>query len=305
MGFYSSFFWWRLELLLLPQLEESLLWKLESLGIHRYAVQFLPNNPSKRTLLVWLPADIWSKKEREKLVEALIPLAENLELTLPSHVWEKVDDEDWSLSWKKHWQPDAVGNRMLILPAWLEVPENYSDRVILRLDPGCAFGTGSHPTTRLCLEALEEDSPRDLRVADLGCGSGILGLAALGFGAKEVLAVDTDSLAVRSTIENARLNKWDESRLLVQLGSLEALESLLKDDPADLLLCNILASVIERLAPSFGHLVTSNGQAILSGLLIEQVPRLSDLLESLGWLVEPVVAKAGWGLLHIRRGPSK
>ena len=94
-------------------------------------------------------------------------------------LWDEVADEDWSLSWKQHWQPDPVGIGLLILPAWLEVPAEHSDRLVIRMDPGSAFGTGSHPTTRLCLEALEQNPPRGALVADLGCGSGVLGLAAL------------------------------------------------------------------------------------------------------------------------------
>ena len=132
-------------------------------------------------------------------------MADTFGLALAEPLWEELADEDWSLSWKKHWQPDPVGQRLLILPAWLEVPEEHADRLVLKMDPGSAFGTGSHPTTRLCLEALEEMPPHDQRVADLGCGSGVLGLASLALGASEVLAADTDSLAVRATTDNAAL----------------------------------------------------------------------------------------------------
>ena len=96
-----------------------------------------------------------------------------------------------------------MGQRLLILPAWLQVPAEHAQRQALLIDPGSAFGTGSHPTTRLCLEALEQRSPAGARVADLGCGSGILGIASLALGASQVLASDTDSLAVRATAENA------------------------------------------------------------------------------------------------------
>lgn len=175
--------WWRLELLALPELEESLTWKLNALGIPRVALRHSPDQPQDRKLVAWLPASDWPESERQQLEQALQPLAETFGLTLPTIHWFEQDDEDWSLSWKQHWEPDPVGQRLLILPAWLELPPEHAHRQVIRMDPGSAFGTGSHPTTRLCLEAIEQladergGSLGPIRVADLGCGSGILGIA--------------------------------------------------------------------------------------------------------------------------------
>jgi len=187
--------WWRLDMAAPAELEESLVWKLPELGIHRVAVQHRPDSPTERQLIAWLPASDWSDAERARLPQALEPLAATFGLPLPALSWQAQPDEDWSLSWKQHWQADPVGRRLLILPAWLELPPEHADRLVIRMDPGSAFGTGSHPTTRLCLEAIEELAERPasagsalpgtsvgltgLRVADLGCGSGILGVAAL------------------------------------------------------------------------------------------------------------------------------
>ena len=228
-------------------------------------------------------------------------MAETFGLQLAVPQWDELADEDWSRSWKQHWQPDPVGNELLILPAWLSVPEEHAQRLVLKMDPGSAFGTGSHPTTRLCLEALEAAPPQGLRVADLGCGSGVLGLAALGLGAHEVIAVDTDSLAVRATSDNAALNGLTSEALSVRQGSLETLETLLDGRPADLLLCNILAPVIEALAPGFQSILSANGRGLLSGLLVEQAPRLTEVLEVLGWSVQALGSQGRWGLLEIRR----
>ena len=151
----NSLRWWRLSLPLQPELEESLLWKLDSLGLHRLAVQHAPERPDQRTLLAWLPAPEWDEDQRRELVDSLRPLAETFALSFPQPEWVQLDDEDWSLTWKQHWQADPVGQRLLILPAWLEAPQEHAHRLVLRMDPGSAFGTGSHPTTRLCLEALE------------------------------------------------------------------------------------------------------------------------------------------------------
>ena len=293
--------WWRLTLPCPPELEESLVWKLTDLGLHRHAVQHAPETPDQKQLLLWLPQPEWPEAERQQLLASLAPLAEPFGMELPQGAWDDVADEDWSLSWKQHWQPDPVGNGLLILPAWLEVPPEHGERLVIRMDPGSAFGTGSHPTTRLCLEALEQAPPVEALVADLGCGSGVLGLAALGLGATAVVAADTDSLAVRATGDNRELNGRAGDQLKVSLGSVEALQELLEGRRADLLLCNILAPVIEALAPGFDSLVAPEGRALLSGLLVDQAPRLEQVLGDLGWRVTARGSQARWGLLEIRR----
>ena len=293
--------WWRLSLPVEAELEESLLWKLNDLGLHRVAIQHAPESPDQRTLLAWLPAHEWPEDQRIELFSSLAPLALTFGQTLAQPVWDELADEDWSRSWKQHWQPDPVGQMLLILPAWLGVPEEHAQRLVLKMDPGSAFGTGSHPTTRLCLEALEQQPPATMRVADLGCGSGVLGLAAIALGARQVLAVDTDSLAVSATADNAALNGLSADALRVRQGSVEVLQNLLEQQPADLLLCNILAPVIEALAPHFKAVLRPGGRGLLSGLLVEQAPRLTDVLEGLGWKVRPLAEQARWGLLEIQR----
>lgn len=298
--------WWRLELVSLPELEESLLWKLAELGIPRVAVQHRPETPSQRQLIAWLPAIDWPEPERQQLARALAPLAEPFGLALPLLQWSQQADEDWSLSWKQHWQADPVGMGLLILPAWLPCPPEHAERRLIAMDPGSAFGTGSHPTTRLCLEALERlaavkpEELAGLRVADLGCGSGVLGLAALRLGAASVVAVDTDSLAVRATADNAALNGLT-AQVRVQLGSVEALAELLEGQPADLLLCNILAPVIQALCPAFNTVLAANGVGLLSGLLVDQAPALQLALRNEGWQAELTAEQSQWGLMTIRR----
>ena len=309
--------WWRLELPSLPELEESLIWKLNTLGISRVALRHRPEAPEQRQLIAWLPEADWPDAERAQLEAALAPMADTFGLRLPPIVWEQQDDEDWSLSWKQHWQADPVGRRLLILPAWLELPPEHADRQVIRMDPGSAFGTGSHPTTRLCLEAIEELAERPasagsalpgssaglkgLRVADLGCGSGILGVAALLQGAASVAAADTDSLAVRATRDNAAVSGFS-AQLQVDLGSVDRLAELLEGRPADLLLCNILAPVIEALCPAFHTVLAADGLGLLSGLLVEQAPRLQAALAEQGWLAELTAQQSQWGLMTIRRG---
>ncbi|MDM7952661.1 MAG: 50S ribosomal protein L11 methyltransferase [Cyanobium sp. CZS 25K] len=311
--------WWRLEMAAPAELEESLLWKLPLLGVPRVALQHTPEAPERRQLLAWLPESDWPADQRQELERALAPLGEPFNLALPQVRWQRQADEDWSLSWKSHWRPDPVGEQLLVLPAWLEVPPEQAGRLVIRIDPGSAFGTGSHPTTRLCLEALEALAGArqrtglgpglgGLRVADLGCGSGILGLAALRLGAASVAAADTDPLAARATRENAALNGLDgagpatggPAPLTVTTGSAEALVELLEGRGADLLLCNILAPVIEALIPWFPRLLGPAGVGLLSGLLVDQAPGLERDLAAAGWRVERRVEQDRWGLLQIR-----
>jgi ribosomal protein L11 methyltransferase len=273
-------------------------------------VRHRPEAPDQRQLVAWLPEADWPEAERQQLEQALAPLADTFGLTLPPITWEQQDDEDWSLSWKQHWQADPVGARLLILPAWLELPPEHTDRLVIRMDPGSAFGTGSHPTTRLCLEAIEQLAEQRgsaehldlgaIRVADLGCGSGILGIAALLQGASSVAAADTDSLAVRATRDNAAVSGF-AARLAVELGSVEQLAELLEGRPADLLLCNILAPVIEALCPAFQSVLAADGLGLLSGLLVDQAPRLEQALAEQGWQAELTAQQSQWGLMTIRR----
>lgn len=303
--------WWRLAIALPLELEDSLLWKLPELGVHRLAICHRPEAPLERELVAWLPEIDWPAAERAALEEALRPLGEPFHLALPPLRWQRVADEDWSSTWKRHWRPDPIGHTLLVLPAWLEVPPEAEGRRVIRLDPGPAFGTGSHPTTRLCLEGLEvladarlrggaspEAPLAGLRVADLGCGSGLLGLGALALGAETVLAVDTDPLAIRATAENAALN--GATALAVALGSSDVLEELLGGEPADLLLCNILAPVIAELSPSFRRLLVPGGQGLLSGLSLSQAEELIRTLERQGWQATVAASRDPWALLWLR-----
>ncbi|NQV10653.1 MAG: 50S ribosomal protein L11 methyltransferase [Cyanobacteria bacterium] len=295
--------WWRLEMDAPAELEESLLWKLAALGIQRVAIRHHPREPERHRLLAWLPAVDWPLIEREQLAAALAPLGEPFGLALPPLHWQPQGEEDWSSSWKQHWQADPVGQRLLILPAWLALPQEFASRQVIRIDPGSAFGTGSHPTTRLCLEAMEMIQLEGLRVADLGCGSGILALGALRLGAASASASDTDPLAVRATAANARLNDISTGpggALQVALGSAEGLAPLLNGEPADLLLCNILAPVIEALAPQFEAVLSRAGIGLLSGLLLSQLPGLQLALGRAGWSTRLIGQQGGWGLLEIR-----
>ena len=287
----------RLEQEIPVELEDSFYWLLNELDIYRFSFEHDPANKSTQTLFVWLPLNEWLIKDQEILEKSLISLAKPFNLILPACKWIRVKDEDWSLSWKKNWKPDPIGRSILILPAWLDVPKKFLERKIIRLDPGSAFGTGSHPSTRLCIEAMENEPPLGQIIADLGCGSGILSLAALQLGAQRTFSVDVDSLAISATKINSDLNQIPENLLNVFHGSIEEIEANMPEKKIDLILCNILAPVIKSLGPSFKKILGNKGKLILSGLLVDQIKDLQEFLLSLGWQVLDIRTKDQWALM--------
>jgi ribosomal protein L11 methyltransferase len=180
---------------------------------------------------------------------------------LPPLRIEQLEDKDWNRAWMDTFQPMRFGERVWIVPSWHTPPD--ANGVNILLDPGLAFGTGTHPTTRLCLEWLDAHPPRGAKVIDYGCGSGILAIAAAMLGADSVLCIDNDPQALVATRDNAERNKV-ESRLIAMLPE-SATES-----PCELLLANILAGPLMELAEKFSRLVQHGGHVVLSGILPEQ-----------------------------------
>ena len=299
--FDSKIIWLLLEQEIPFELEDSFYWLLRNLEIHRFSFEHSPENITTKTLFIWLPFNEWTEKDQKNLVESFVSLAKTFELTLPACKWIQVKDEDWSLSWKKSWKPDPIGNSILILPAWLDVPEQFLERKIVRLDPGSAFGTGSHPSTRLCIEALDRDPPVGKTIADLGCGSGILSLTALQLGAKSTFAVDIDSLAISATKINSALNNVPPSLLNVSLGSTEELQMKIPEKKIDLMLCNILAPVIKLLGSDFGKIVANKGKVILSGLLVNQIKEIQEFFFPLRWEVLDTQTMDQWALIVLKK----
>lgn len=174
----------------------------------------------------------------------------------------EVPEQDWERAWMADYHPMRFGKRLWICPSWADLPAGAE--VILRLDPGLAFGTGTHPTTALCLEWLDANPPSGLKVIDYGCGSGVLAIAALLLGASHCHAVDIDSQALTATRDNAQRNGIAMARL--RTSSPEALAG----GSADLLLANILSGPLTELAARFAELLRPGGTVVLSGILADQ-----------------------------------
>lgn len=202
---------------------------------------------------------------------------------------ETLPDRDWERAWMDHFQPMCFGKRLWVVPTGMEAP-TQADAVILDLDPGLAFGTGTHPTTSLCLQWLDGHAPAGQSVLDFGCGSGILAIAALKLGAARATGTDIDEQALWASRENARRNGVDAHLEL-------ALPGALPDEPVDLLLANILANPLITLAARLAALVKPGGQLLLSGILEDQAAKVMDAYAP--WFrFAPVMEQDGWVCLQ-------
>lgn len=202
-----------------------------------------------------------------------------------------LDEQDWGEAWKAHYHPIRIGARIVVRPLW-EQAELRADDIEIALDPGMAFGTGTHATTQLCLAALETVMRAGLSVLDLGCGSGILAIAAAKLGAAQVVAVDTDPLSVAATNENAAANGVAD-KIAAHEGSLETVLGSARR--FDLLLANILARVIiEMCGQGLGQIVRPGGQAVFSGIITEQVDDVRAALARTGLTPTEVHTQGDW-----------
>ncbi len=257
----------------------------------------------------YLPVDVSSDEVRRRIEEGLWHLAQLY--PIPAPAIRELDEDAWAEAWKKQYHRLRIGRRTVIVPAW-ETYEPGEGEVVIRLEPGMAFGTGLHPTTRLCLEAMEAAvSPGD-RVLDVGTGSGVLAIAAALLAAGAVVAVDADPVAVRVAEENVAANGVGD-RVQVQHGSLPggeavplsfALEGslpLLDTGEFDVVLVNILAPVIAGMAPALAARTRPGGSLIAAGLILDQEPQVLDALARQGLEIAGRSQEEDWVCLVAKR----
>jgi ribosomal protein L11 methyltransferase len=189
-----------------------------------------------------------------------------------NHRIEILEDKDWEREWMQHYQPMQFGRRLWVCPSWLEPPA--PDAVNLLLDPGLAFGTGTHPTTSLCLTELDGMTLNDQRVVDYGCGSGILAVAALKLGAKRALGVDNDPQALLASRDNAQRNGIADADFAVALPGQYDVAGW--EAQADVVIANILAGPLMELSETLLHFLRPGGTLMLSGLLDTQAPGMIE-----------------------------
>ena len=208
---------------------------------------------------------------------------------------ESLEDKDWVREWMDHFKPMKFGRRLWICPSWCKTPDPHA--VNLMLDPGLAFGTGTHPTTAMCLEFLDGEPLEGKHVIDFGCGSGILAIAALLLGAKSALGLDIDPQAIKASGENAERNGVRD-RLSLRLTGGEAPE---ENEKADVLVANILAGPLTELAPDIEKLVKKGGHLALSGILAKQADDVRAVYSQWFEMDEPLIREDWCRLTGIRK----
>ncbi len=203
---------------------------------------------------------------------------------------EKMYEEDWANNWKKYYKPTKIGERIVVKPTWEEYDANDNE-LVLELDPGMAFGTGTHETTRMCIQALDKYVKEDSTVFDVGCGSGILAIAAAKLGAKKAVGVDLDPVAVESAKENVGFNNLDNIEILY--GNLvEVIEG-----KADIVVANIIAEVICILTEDVKRVLKEDGYFITSGIIHDRVDMVTTKLKETGFEIVEVNKDGEWNCI--------
>lgn len=211
--------------------------------------------------------------------------------------WSTVDEEDWAHAWKRFWKPQRIGRHIVVKPTWETfVPE--PDDIVIELDPGMAFGTGTHATTRMCLEWLEQLVEAGQRVLDVGTGSGILVVTALRLGAGEALGIDNDPVAVRTARENIVLNGVAD-RARIAEGDL--IDAVMEHERFELVIANIVADAIIALAPQVIPYLSEGGAFVASGIIIERVSEVRVALDAAGLVEQEWRPDGEWASVCARR----
>ena len=252
------------------------------------------------TVRAYLEMNDQIEQTRRKLEESLYYLGRIQ--PLPAASYKQIADQNWMEAWKQHYKPILIGERLVIVPAWMEASDPA--RIPIKIDPGMAFGTGTHPTTQLCLELMEKElaARYPSRVIDVGCGSGILSIAAIKLGAKSALGVDIDAGSILNARENANNNQVGQE-LSLEVGSVqEILEGKFAFRQAPLVLANILAPVIVRLFDAgLAELIEEGGAIILSGILQEQAQGVIDAAQTKGLRMSERKQMGDWVALTMSR----
>ena len=224
--------------------------------------------------------------------ENVVAVTEQLKIMLPQDALVEVisiNEDDWANNWRKYYHPIHVGKNLVIKPSWIDY-EKQENEIIVELDPGMAFGTGTHETTRMCMAHLEKYIDENSRVLDVGCGSGILSITSLLIGSKEVMGVDIDPVAVKVAIENGEMNNFKEPRYTIKRGNLvdEA------QGKYDVIVANIIADVIIGVCGDVKQFIADEGVFISSGIIVDRRDDVKKAFDEAGYTIIDEVNEGEW-----------
>ncbi|MBA2878917.1 50S ribosomal protein L11 methyltransferase [Anoxybacillus ayderensis] len=238
----------------------------------------------------YLPVNSFLGETVEEIKQAINNLMlYNIDIGRNKITISEVNEEEWATAWKKYYNPVKISERFTIVPTWETYEPVSSDELIIELDPGMAFGTGTHPTTVMCIQALEKTVKEGDTVVDVGTGSGILSIAAAMLGAKRVHALDLDPVAVESAKLNVKLNKVHDVVTVSQNNLLDRV-----DEQADVIVANILAEIILRFVDDAYRLLRSGGVFITSGIIQTKKQEVKEGLLRAGFTIEETLTMEDW-----------
>ncbi|MEH7437480.1 50S ribosomal protein L11 methyltransferase [Neobacillus drentensis] len=221
----------------------------------------------------------------------------NIDIGLNKVTISEVNEEEWATAWKKYYNPVKISEKFTIVPTWEEYTPVSSDELIIELDPGMAFGTGTHPTTVMCIQAIERTVKPGDRVIDVGTGSGVLSIAAAMLGAEDVRAFDLDEVAVTQARLNIKLNKVHPSVTISQNNLLDNVE----EDSADVIVANILAEVILRFTDDAARVIKPGGAFITSGIIKQKKDQVKEALVNSGFEILETILMEDWVAIIAKR----
>jgi len=221
----------------------------------------------------------------------------NIDIGLNKVTISEVNEEEWATAWKKYYNPVKISEKFTIVPTWEEYTPVSSDELIIELDPGMAFGTGTHPTTVMCIQAIERTVKPGDRVIDVGTGSGVLSIAAAMLGAEDVRAFDLDEVAVTQARLNIKLNKVHPLVTISQNNLLDNVE----EDSADVIVANILAEVILRFTDDAARVIKPGGAFITSGIIKQKKDQVKEALVNSGFEILETILMEDWVAIIAKR----